>query len=57
MSKKSENPLGPLGVAQVEFELLSVDVRPVPPLLFGLLRGLLPVRAENVVLLALLRIA
>src|SRR5580704_11389070 len=43
--------------AEVELELLAADVGAIPALLFGLLRGLLPVRSEYVVFLALLGIA
>src|SRR5579863_924133 len=43
--------------AEVELELFTVDVGAIAALLLRLLRGLLPIRPENVVLLALFRVA
>ncbi len=56
ISKKSEKPLGP-PESHIELKVFGVGVAAIAALLLCLLRGLLPVRAENVVLFALFRIA
>src|SRR5580693_3810852 len=42
--------------SHIELKVLGIRVAAITPLLFGLLRGLLPIRPEDVVFFALIRI-